>query len=1242
MLPFSDHPFLTRRRFFEAGGALSPDAESYVERQADHELFRSLLAGELCYVLTARQMGKSSLMVRTAQRLRAVGVRVVLLDVAAQGQRVTPEQWYRGLLEVIGENLGLEEELASHWRATATLAPIQRWVSALERVVLPRLPSLTTGSMPGLVICLDEIDALRNLPFSGDELLLAIRHCQERRSEQPQWGKLTFCLLGVASPAELVGSPQITPFNLGHRVELCDFTLAEAQPLTAGLTRNGPVDPTAKQGLLSRIFYWTAGHPYLTQRVCEECAARLAAGERPCRSLVDTICKSLFFISGDRPQDSNLLFVRTLLIHPESSGEARGEVSLLPLYAQVLARKSIPEGDADLLVERLRLAGVVRLHRAKLVPRNRIYQRVFNRAWVARHLPGAELRRLRAAFRLGALRAGLIVGAVVMMLTGLTLEARNQAAKARSAVRKWESQSQQLRAANKSLKNLQFAWEREAQNARQKAVLAKRSAKRAKDATHQALVAKRKVQQALSFQRKAAQRAVVSEQHSLEIARTLQIAEVEDRFRDGSNPLLALPSLAQLANRSRNTPENAVFRSALGSLLGRAGSCVWRRTLTSLTQRLVPSPDGHLVAALRSDHTLELLDADNGTPIGRLLQQKGGIDGAEFSPDGRFLLTTGTGPAVLRDAGSGRPLRASPEGISFTTPVLFSPDGTRVVAVGGRGKVGIWNPQTMQPVAAPLTISADAVWQLAGLQNDGTFYACDSTNDLARWNWQSRSRSVRFERRAVYWFASRGPGQPLAVLLGHGLLFLAHPDTGASLAELGTLSLVRIQLTPDGRRLMAVGTDGSVRQWNAQTGEDLGTETFLPGRPRCAALVGNGERIIVGAPDGELSCWRLRSRKPGHRTLTYRPFNGVVVDRAGKWLAVNRTRGAIQLSPTVGKGAERRIEFASDLYPKALAPDGSLLTCTHPNSTWSLWSQPQGRWLCQGTPLTQPGQTATFSPDSDFIAFGLSEGGCVYRIDRAGPPVLVSSGAHQIDRLLYSTAAKGIFLHVSPEGLLFCERSASRWSWRWRAVTGLRWAVLAPNGSWYATLESSGAVLREARTDRRIGRTLTMEATVTRGAASADSRLLAVATEDGTVGIWDIDSQTLIREVRIKGRVAHLAFDPAANQLAITAEDRSIRVWDLRSGASVSAPIWSPVVGEQLLFPSPNRLLVTGADGAAEFQLTRDTRNMRSITQQISGLLEPGKSVAKPTAPPSVNRPAAIASSRTTSQPLPFVARARR
>src|SRR5215467_8393467 len=100
----------TELGFYVTGGTLRRDAPSYVERQADRTLYEGLLQGQFCYVLTSRQMGKSSLMVRTAARLREDGVGVAILDLTAIGQNLNAEQWYDGLLGRIGRHLQLRSE----------------------------------------------------------------------------------------------------------------------------------------------------------------------------------------------------------------------------------------------------------------------------------------------------------------------------------------------------------------------------------------------------------------------------------------------------------------------------------------------------------------------------------------------------------------------------------------------------------------------------------------------------------------------------------------------------------------------------------------------------------------------------------------------------------------------------------------------------------------------------------------------------------------------------------------------------------------------------------------------------------------------------------------------------------------------------------------------------------------------------------------------------------------------------
>ncbi|HEX9921957.1 MAG TPA: AAA-like domain-containing protein [Anaerolineae bacterium] len=384
--------------FYVAGGTLRPGSPSYVERPADDELFNLALAGEFCYVLTARQMGKSSLMIRTARRLRAQDVYSVILDLTKIGTEVSVEQWYLGLLTQLKRNLKLSVDLEAWWQKRQAVGHVQRFTDFLHDVVLQEIEGQ-------VVIFMDEIDTTLNLDFS-DDFFAAIRFIYNARATDVAYERITFVLLGVATPADLIKDRSRTPFNIGQGIDLSDFSRGDARVLQQGLQSDYP---QAGEAIFHRIFYWTNGHPYLTQKLCLSVAEHKNGPQADphnnvwTNERVDELVEHLF-LSKEARKETNLQFVR------DSVENSPRRETILKLYRQVYTGKAIAEDERSLDQNRLKLFGLVRSEQGVLQTRNEIYRQIFNLDWIKENTPINWYRRLV-----------VVLGLLVIVLIGVSV-----------------------------------------------------------------------------------------------------------------------------------------------------------------------------------------------------------------------------------------------------------------------------------------------------------------------------------------------------------------------------------------------------------------------------------------------------------------------------------------------------------------------------------------------------------------------------------------------------------------------------------------------------------------------------------------------------------------------------------------------------------------------------------------------------------------------------------------------------
>ncbi|MEK0186439.1 AAA-like domain-containing protein, partial [Microcoleus anatoxicus] len=388
--------FTTKPSYYQVGGSLTNNAPNYVKRRADDDFYNGLKAGELCYVLNSRQMGKSSLQVRTIQRLRNDGIACAAIDISEIGNRgVTPEQWYAGLLRILENNFNLSDvvNVRTWWRDRNFLAPVQRLSEFIETVLLANISS-------NIVIFIDEIDSILALDFSADDFLALIRSCYNKRANNSEFERLTWALLGVASPTDLCQDKNFsnnTPFNIGKAIELTGFDETEAQPLAAGLAEI----TDSYQEVLREVLYWTGGQPFLTQKLCKlllensHLIRDLPPPAPPYQGGEKEEVKN--FIQGQKeqlnnPKDWVEKVVRLKIVDnwefqdvPEHLSTIRDRlfkenqriVRRLGLYQQILQQvEVIPDSTAEQM--ELRLTGLIVKSGNKLTLANPIYEAIFN------------------------------------------------------------------------------------------------------------------------------------------------------------------------------------------------------------------------------------------------------------------------------------------------------------------------------------------------------------------------------------------------------------------------------------------------------------------------------------------------------------------------------------------------------------------------------------------------------------------------------------------------------------------------------------------------------------------------------------------------------------------------------------------------------------------------------------------------------------------------------------------------
>ncbi len=325
-------------------GTVPLDSPFYVRREVDSQIEQRLLGrGSTILLRGARQVGKSSLLIRAAALAQTTGCRVCRFDfqIMDQEHRKSLSALLRHFAFTMASNLNLAKDPDEYWddRAGAKLS-MTRFV---ERAVL-------TGSASQVVFCLDEVDTAFGTEYCGDFFSM-LRVWHNERAISRAWNLLHLIITHSTNPAVWIDDLNQSPFNVGEKHSLTDFTPDQIRDLARRYAVH--LDITELMNLVS-------GHPFLVRKALSTI--------RRGRCTVGDLASDVF--SENSPFREHLQFLL---------GPLHSTATLREAMKQVLDRGAC---ESEKAFQRLLGAGLVKgSSRDAAVPRCELY-----RAYFGKHL----------------------------------------------------------------------------------------------------------------------------------------------------------------------------------------------------------------------------------------------------------------------------------------------------------------------------------------------------------------------------------------------------------------------------------------------------------------------------------------------------------------------------------------------------------------------------------------------------------------------------------------------------------------------------------------------------------------------------------------------------------------------------------------------------------------------------------------------------------------------------------------
>lgn len=1139
--------------FFTVGPPLHAVRSGYVQRAADKALFEAVTSGLDAYVFAPERSGKTSLIAATSARLQNNGYLVANLDLAQIGERDAGSdsgRWYYSIAYRLLRQLRVKVDLQSWWQDKSILSNRQRLFEFYIEVLL-------ANTKNPLVVFIDELQCIEGLPFA-QHLLESIHAVNKARVTEPEFERLAFVLSGECDPDILVTDPESSPFGVMRSIRLEDFG-REALNVFATELNLASVD--AREAL-DRVYFWTNGQPYLTQKL-----ARTIARERISGDIAGHVDRMVQHQFGGRSSVSNEPHLSH--IHRRIVGDRKNFERVLNTYGRI--RKGIevpfePESRRQRLL--LSLGLVTTNANGGLVVRNRVYELAFTARWANENLPLHWRGPAIAAGVLLLLTAipfwytQLLPKPYARILTSATMDIES-IADAHANLRSFPGH---VETADRLFVNLLASRAQLATDNRTIALITNYAANLpAEPRLAERLTAEywdRQVARALRNERR--DEALLASLESLVMA-TPQRRRLADSLVGDDYPLLIGTIPPNGTDRLVFDAENQLLTAASGArmsqwslvsgtLVSRPPWAVSALEVTPLLRRVVVDRGGSVlrigltvnVSHMRLDDIRMRLIA----PSGRAAELNFDVPTSSANEDIRFTINdlaelsgeslSGTWTLSIRDEANGFAGHLVGWSLSLNSQVVVE-----------NFERGLDIPEPVERESDNLWFSADGRYVIARAQQSDSARLWDLAYARA-----ARTVAVPAGERVL----GIGPDAATLVTVSQNSVHIWDTRTGRRTSAIDVGSAMSVELTADGRHALArrsSDTETTFELWSLNGGVRTAAIT-VAGAPALAAADPGGTHLAVADYDLAVRIWNFASGElVSQLDLSDQP-RYLELSPEGRALAVLYGNDGLALWLSDQPARPLLTRRGSDTWGFAFSPSGEKFLAGSGRQGFQVYQTQNGNAL-------GPSLGSGFLSDSEqLLAFSADE------------RVVVTAGATGLARVWHAPNEVPAAEPDAAENL-----AAGRWLWRDAQNVA---ALLSPGGQRLAIGDDEGhvhvfSVLAQQQADTEELSFLGHLAPVTRLAFSADGSLVASAASDGSIRVWDAVSG-LPRRYRATAQSAsvdELRFSLSGRYLAVLVGQR-VRVINVESGAVVAdRELGEPLT--DIAFGADEHLFLAGESG---------------------------------------------------------------